>query len=156
MKLVRLDSLFDVKYGHSLELNRLTKTSKDKGVPFVSRKGSNNGIDCYVEKLPDIEPNQAGDLTCALGGTVMATFLQERPYYTAFHVACLTPKEHLDRAQLLYYSTCIMANKYRYNYGRQANKTLRGLMLPDINNIPDWINPTVENIKKNIIKNIGL
>ncbi len=139
MKLIRLDNLFEVKHGHSLELNRLTKTSKDTGIPFISRKGSDNGIDCYVNIISDIEPNPAGDLTCALGGTVMATFLQERPYYTAFHVACLTAKVKLSKQQLLYYAACLSANRYKYNYGRQANKTLKELLIPSTDSLPDWV-----------------
>lgn len=142
MKLVRLDTLFQVKYGHSLELNKLTKSTINAGIPFVSRKGLDNGIDCYVEQIPDIEPYPAGDLTCALGGTVMATFLQERPYYTAFHVACLRPNVSLTKPQLLYYAACIRVNKFRYNYGRQANKTLKELLIPSLDSLPDWVNQT--------------
>lgn len=79
MKLVRLDSLFDVKYGHSLELNRLVQTDKTDGIAFVSRKSGDNGIDCYVEKIQGVEPNPAGDLTCALGGSVLSTFYKKGP-----------------------------------------------------------------------------
>lgn len=142
MKLVRLDSLFDVKYGHSLELNRLVQTDKTDGIAFVSRKSGDNGIDCYVEKIQGVEPNPAGDLTCALGGSVLSTFLQERPYYTAFHIACLKPNIYLSKSQLLYYAACITANRYKYSYGRQANKTLKELLIPSIDSLPDWVNQT--------------
>lgn len=39
----------------------------------------------------------------------------------------------------LYYCSCISANKYRYNYGRQANRTLRDLLIPNFTEIPSWI-----------------
>jgi hypothetical protein len=136
----RLDSIFDVKYGHSLELNRLEIVGADVGIPFVSRKMKDNGVAAYVKPVAGIEPYKAGELTCALSGNgVLSTFIQERPYYTAFHVACLRPKEHLSVSQMLFYSLCIRANRYRYSYGRQANRTLKELLLPSSTDIPSWI-----------------
>lgn len=136
----KLDDLFEVRYGNSLELNRLRKTGLD-GIPFVSRKMGDNGIAAYVEPIKGIEPNPAGELTCALSGNgVLSTFIQERPYYTAFHVACLKPRQEMSKTQLLYYCMCIKANRYRYNYGRQANRTIRNLLLPSISEIPNWVN----------------
>ena len=38
---------------------------------------------------------------------------------------------------MLFYAKCINFNKYRYSYGRQANKTLKDIELP--NKIPDWV-----------------
>lgn len=42
--------------------------------------------------------------------------------------------------QLLYYCTCIRANRYRYSYGRQANRTLKDLRLPALASLPEWVN----------------
>lgn len=135
----KLSDLFDVRYGNSLELNRLRKTGLD-GIPFISRKMGDNGISAYVELINGITPNPAGELTCALSGNgVLSTFIQERPYYTAFHVACLSPRQEMSKTQLLYYCMCIKANRYRYSYGRQANRTIRNLLLPDISEIPTWV-----------------
>jgi hypothetical protein len=38
----------------------------------------------------------------------------------------------------LFFCMCIRANKFRFNYGRQANKTLPGLLIPDITEVPSW------------------
>ncbi len=139
----KLSELFDVRYGNSLQLNRLTPTTPDRGVAFVSRKMGDNGIAAYVERLPDIEPNPSGELTCALTGNgVLTTCIQERPYYTAFHIACLRPKVQMSTAQLLYYCACIQANRYRYSWGRQANKDLKTICLPNLSEIPAWVNTT--------------
>jgi len=136
----RVDELFDVQYGHSLELNRLELTAPADGIRFISRKMRDNGIAAYVRRLSDVEPNPGGQLTCALSGNgVLSTFIQEQPYYTAFHVACLTPKFDLTTAQLLYYCQCIRANRYRYSYGRQANRTLAQLELPGPTEIPRYV-----------------
>lgn len=138
MKLVKISKLFDVEYGHSLELNRLTKD--DSGINFVSRTSKNNGVSAIVEKLKDVEPNEAGTITVSLGGSVLETFLQTKPYYTGYHIYCLTPNIELTIAEKLYYCSCISANKFRYNYGRQANRTLRDLLIPDYSEIPNWVN----------------
>jgi hypothetical protein len=36
----------------------------------------------------------------------------------------------------LFYCHCIKMNAYRYQYGRQANKTLKDIELPDL---PEWL-----------------
>lgn len=138
--MIKVSELFDVRYGHSLELNRLTITSKAKGIPFISRKMGDNGVAAYVERIPNLDPNPAGELTCALSGGVLSTFIQERPYYTAFHVACLRPLRNLTKPQLLYYCLCITENRYKYNYGRQANRTLPYILIPAFEEIPKWVN----------------
>lgn len=135
----KLSDLFEIRYGHSLELNRLKEAAKADGFPFVSRKMGDNGVAAYVQRVPGIEPYPAGDLTCALSGNgVLSTFIQDHQYYTGYHVACLKAKIPLSRQELLYYCACIRANRYRYSYGRQANRTLGAISLPDPSQIPAW------------------
>lgn len=141
MKLAELSSVFEVRYGHSLELNRLTQISlADGGVPFVSRKMGDNGVAAFVRPIPDVVPAAGGSLSCALSGNgVLSTFVQDRPFYTAFHVAILEPKIEMSKSQLLYYCLCIVANRYRYSFGRQANRTIKSLLIPDPSCMPGWI-----------------
>lgn len=139
-----VSDLFDVVYGHSLELNRLRPLSKaDGGVAFVSRKMGDNGTSAYVAPIDSITPAPAGELSCALSGNgVLSTFLQEEPYYTGFHVARLRPLVPFTRVQLLFYCYCIVSNRYRFSYGRQANRTLKHIMVPEIHELPDYVNQT--------------
>lgn len=141
----RIDALFDVKYGVNLELNALSQCKKGNpnAVNFVSRAAGNNGVSAIVERLANVEPIPAGTLTVAAGGSVLETFLQAEPYYSGRDLYYLTAKVPMTDPQKLYYCTCIRANKYRYNYGRQANKTLRGILVPDICEIPQWVNEAV-------------
>jgi|CXWL01.1.fsa_nt_gi hypothetical protein len=142
MKLMKVSEIFDVRYGHSLELNRLKQVGPE-GIPFVSRQMGNNGISAFVEPIPGVDPAPAGELSCALSGNgILSTFIQERPFYTAFHVACLRPKVKLSLHQKLYYCTCIKQNRYRYSFGRQANRTLRDILVPSSQEIPKWVNET--------------
>lgn len=135
-----VSDVFEVRYGHSLELNRLKQCPPSTGIAFVSRKSRDNGIAAYVEPRVDVEPAIGGQLTCALSGNgVLSTFIQDGPFYTAFHVACLAPKRPLNKAELLYYCLCIKHNRYRYSYGRQANRTLKDILIPSRDEIPESI-----------------
>jgi hypothetical protein len=141
--MVELQEIFEIKYGHSLSLNKLEEVSPNEGIAFVSRKSGDNGISAFVKKLDDTEPAPAGELTCALSGNgVLSTFVQEREYYTAFHVARLIPKHKFTTNELLYYSLCIAENRYKYSWGRQANRTIKSLKVPSIKSIPKWVNST--------------
>lgn len=133
-----------------MELNRL-KTETD-GINFVSRTAKNNGVSAQVELIPGIDPLPSGTMTVALGDSVLETFVQPMPFYTGFHIFCLYPLHELTTAQKLYYCACLRANKYRYNYGRQANRTLKDILIPDIKDIPEWVNATNLEIYEGIEK----
>jgi hypothetical protein len=130
--LVKISDIFDLKYGNSLELINLEqcKSTDLSSVPFVSRTEKNNGVSTFVYEVLDIEPNQGHSLSVALGGSVLSTFYQPVPFYTGFHVLVLTPKKDMTVIQMLFYAKCISSNKYKYNYGRQANKTLKDIFVP--------------------------
>ena len=134
----RLDEIFEIKNSSSLELINCEQV-KD-GICFVSRTSVNNGIVARIKKLDKLEPMFANAITVALSGSVLSAFYQEEPFYTAFHIACLYSKYPLNKEQMLYYAYVIEQNKYRYNYGRQANKTLKNILVPDISELPDYVN----------------
>lgn len=135
--MARVRDLFDVSYGHSLELNRLARSSSADAINFVSRTAKNNGASARVERIPGVEPAQGGLVTVALGGTVLETFLQPTPFYCGRDVAILTPVAPMTLAEKLWWVSAIRANRYRYSYGRQANRTLADLQLPDQS--PDYV-----------------
>jgi len=132
MKLTTIHNLFDIKYGNSLKLINLEQCRKNdpNSINFVSRTEKNNGISAFVLEAVDIESNPANTITVAVGGSVLATFLQPEQYYTGFHVLVLSPKKEMQTNELLFYAMCIRKNKYKYNYGRQANKTLKDIQVP--------------------------
>lgn len=133
----KLSNIFTIAYGNGFELNRLTESKE--GINFVSRTAKNNGVSARVKELIDVEPFKAGLITVSLGGSVLESFLQTADFYTGYHIFCLTPKTKLSEKQKLFYCLCIRANKYRYSYGRQANKTLGEILVPSINEIPSWV-----------------
>ena len=137
------EGLCDVVYGVNLELVNCVETYKNdpEAIAFVSRTESNNGVSAYVKPVPGVAPQPKDTITVAGGGSVLATFLQTQPFYSGRDLYLLYPKEDISRKAKLFLVTVIKANKYRYNYGRQANVTLPRLRLrlpatPD--DKPDW------------------
>lgn len=133
MKLLKISDLFEVRYGVNLELVNLEECGKlDKNsINFVSRTDKNNGISAYVQKIHTIEPNPANTISVAGGGSVLSTFFQQEEYYSGRDMYILLPRRKFSEIEMIFYSYCIRKNKYRYNYGRQANKTLRDILIPD-------------------------
>lgn len=148
--LVPVKEVFRIEYGTNLELNALEESPD--GVAFVSRTTQNNGVSARVIKIEDVEPAPANVLSVALGASPMTTFLQEEPFYTGRDVAVLKPLEPMCRDELLYYSVCLHAHKYKFCYGRQANKSLGGLLIPDRQSIPSWVRGGFERFQANLTK----
>lgn len=131
-RLVKVSELFHIKYGNSLELINLVqcKSTDKNAVPFVSRTENNNGVSAFVEEEIQLDKNPAHTLTVAVGGSVLSTFYQPLSYYTGFHILILEPKKGMSIIEMLFYAKCISSNKYKYNYGRQANRTLKDILIP--------------------------
>lgn len=128
----KVSDLFDVKYGINLELiNCESQRDWEDGmtVNFVARTENDNGVVARVEIIPGKEPQPAGLLTCAGGGSVLSTFVQRRDFYSGRDLYLLIPKYDMSLYSKLFCCTVIEANKYRFSYGRQANKTLPNLEL---------------------------
>ncbi|MBS3949555.1 MAG: restriction endonuclease subunit S [Peptococcaceae bacterium] len=133
---MKVKNLFTLLQGNGLELMNM-ELSETSNINFVSRTAQNNGVVAQVVADTDIEPFPAGYITVALGGSVLSAFVQRKPFYTAFHVMALKPNKEMKLQEKLYYCMCIQGNAYRYNYGRQANKTLKNIELPD--SVPEWV-----------------
>lgn len=136
---MRVDELFYLHQGNGFELYNMSQ-SPDSNISFVSRTAQTNGIVGKVDQVDGVTPFPAGYITVALGGSVLSSFVQKDPFYTAFHIMVLEPKRDMTFQEKLFYCMCIQNNAYRYSYGRQANKTLKDIEVPD--NAPEWVNCT--------------
>jgi len=152
MKLVKVSEIFEVVYGVNLELNKLTQTEPGHGVPFVSRTSKNNGVSAWVKPIAGKTKNPKDTISVAGGGSVMESFLQKEPYYSGRDLYYLKPLVNLTDSHLLYYCNCLRANKYRFNYGRQANRTLKELLIPSVSSIPNFVTRNDLNRYKGIEK----
>lgn len=140
MNKVLLNSIFDIEYGNSLDLTVLERCSDDfeDKVYYVSRTRENNGISATVKRLNHIEPFEPGLITVAgSGNSVLESFIQPAPFYTGYHVFILRPKRQITEKEKIFYCYCIRQNQYKYNFGRQANKTLGTLLVPG--EVPEWV-----------------
>jgi len=161
MKLTELNKVFSVSYGNKLDLNKMTILPQNSphSVAFVVRTRNSNGVVAYVEQMANVNPYDKGLITVALGGSVLSSFLQPTPFYTAQNVAVLTPMESMNDREKMYYCNAITSNAYRYSTcGREANKTLKMLLIPARAEIPEWTNeisiPSYNNISDSINKNV--
>jgi len=131
-KLIPLKELFEPIYGVNLELIHLEECNKndDESIRFVSRTENNNGVSAYVKKITDIAPNPAHTISVAVSGSVLSSFYQDDEYYSGRDLYYLVPKIKMSKEEMIFYAFCIKANKYKYNYGRAANRTLRDITIP--------------------------
>ena len=137
--MILLSQYFNVLYGVNLEL--VHQTPNSQGINFVARTGKNNGVVARVKAISNIDPNPANTISVAGGSSsVMESFLQKEPYYSGRDLFYLKPKIELSDKQLLFYCLCLRANKHKFGYGRQANKTLQTLSIPSLEEIPSWVN----------------
>lgn len=155
MQLCKVKDLFDVSYGVDLELNAMEIDSN--GINFVARTSKNNGVSARVKPLPYVKPNAAGTLSVAAGGSVMETFLQPEPYYSGRDLFVLTPRVEMSDAVKLYYCMCLRRNKFKYSYGRQANETLPDLLIPTLDEIPNYVkNISLAEAEKQLIESVQI
>jgi hypothetical protein len=133
---MKVSELFTLYQGNSFEFINM-EIDKQSEINFVARTGENNGVAAKINAVDTIASFPAGFITVALGGSVLSSFVQRKPFYTGFHVMVLEPKKEMRLEEKLFYCHCIKMNAYRYRYGRQANKTLKDIELPEL---PDWLN----------------
>src|SRR3989344_9458430 len=131
MKLVPLNSIFDIEYGNQFDLYKMD--FEDPEISFVSRSSQNLGVVTRVSKSIDVEPYPAGLITVTLGGTyLLSSFVQQEPFYTAQNIKVLTPKREMDFKEKVFYCIAIQSNRFRYtSHGREANVTLDHLLVPE-------------------------
>lgn len=134
-----ISELFEVKYGINLELSNCNEEIKE--INFVARTAENNGVSSRVERIPRKEPQKAGLITVAGGGSVLSTFYQDEAFYSGRDLYTLRSKNAIDKYAKLFIVTLIKLEKFKYSYGRQANKSLPyiEIKLPvDSNDNPDF------------------
>ncbi len=127
----KVSDIFEVKYGVNLELNACVECNADDldAVNFVARTAENNGVSAHVVRIDDVIPQKKGLISVAGGGSVLSTFLQTEPFYSGRDLYTLDSKDNISNAAKMFIITVIEQNKYKYSYGRQANKTLPDLIL---------------------------
>lgn len=135
---MKLNEIFEIEYPKTLIFSEMTLSKT--GINFVSSQDKNNGVVAKVEECDGVKKYPAGVITVPLKGSVLMAHVQNEECYVAHQIAVLTPKIAMNLKQKLFYCLCIQKNAYRFNYGRQADRTLRELVLPD--SFPTWVEKT--------------
>ena len=130
---IKLLELFEIH--HPKTMIFVEELENPNGTYFISSKGTNNGIVGRIERNENRQIYKGGAITVPLKGSVLEAFYQEEEFQVAHQVAVLYPKRKMLAVELIYYTLIIRQNKYKYNYGRQADKTLKDILVPE--KIPD-------------------
>lgn len=125
---MKIDELFDIEYPKTLAYSWLTPD--ENGINFVSAQEKDNGIVGRVQEKSGIKVYPAGCITVPLKGSVLMAHLQTERCYVAHQIGVLIPKKEMSLTEKLFYVTCIRSHSYKYNYGRQADRTLGELEVP--------------------------
>jgi hypothetical protein len=126
---VKLSKLFTIEYPRQMIFSE--QEINNSGVNFISSKGTNNGVVTKIEISPERRVYPGGAITVPLKGTVLQAFYQRDPFQIAHQIAVLYPIEPMSEKEIFFYVLCIRKNKYRFNYGRQADKTLADILVPE-------------------------
>lgn len=163
---INITELFTIEYGNKFDKCNMVESSK-RDIAFITRTGMNNGVGAYVEPIDEIEPYPAGCLTVALGGSLGATFLQAKPFYTAQNIAVLIPRDDVgvewSTELKLFFATLIKKESgIRYiAFGRELNTHIKKdffISIPytcenkiDWNKIKEFLNtiPKIEILSNN-------
>ena len=121
--------MFEIMYPKTLIYSDMIPDKN--GINFVSSQEKNNGIVGRVQEVDGIKIYPKGCITVPLKGSVLMAHLQPQKCYVAHQIAVLLPKKSMSIQEKLYYVTLIRHNSYKYNYGRQADKTLGDIFIPD-------------------------
>ena len=133
----KLSEIFDIYYPNT---NIFYKNEPDiNGINFVSAKASDNGIVGKVKFTNEFKIYPPKSITVPLKGSVLEPSLQIEKFYCAHQIAVLVSKNKLNIRELLFYVYCIKENKFKFNYGRQADRTFKDLIVPEKKEIPTWV-----------------
>lgn len=130
--MVSINTIFNIEYGNQFDLSKMECSTSSDAIDFISRNSNNNGLVAKVAKFNDIEPYQPGVITVTMGGSyLLASFVQQHPFYTAQNIKVLTPLEPMSIEMKLMYCAAIQKNRLRYHsHAREANSTFNNLMVP--------------------------
>lgn len=130
----RLNRLCDIDMGNKMDFSAMN--TDEPSVNFVGRSAENNGVMGKVDAVEGVTPYPAGCITVALGGSLGASFVQDKPFYTSQNVAVLQfSTAAVDLLTRLFLATMIQfesRSKY-FPFGRELNKYIRtiyGFALP--------------------------
>lgn len=113
----RLDELFEIEIGRSIDLNKLEQSNI--GINYVGRTEENNGVTAIV-KRPDEKYVYSGNcITVPMVGNAMKGTYQENEFCCSQNISILRLKgDTLNVFVAIFLITLLKQEIYRYSYGR--------------------------------------
>ena len=136
------ERLFTIDSGNKFDRSKMTV--RNPTINFVGRTAQNNGINAVVDELNDIKPYEAGYITVALGGSIGASFVQPKPFYTSQNVIVLKPNVNMTDCVKRFICTAIQkeSDLHYQAFVKELNSHIKRdfvVLLPvDVNGDPDW------------------
>ncbi len=138
--MTELKNIFNFIQPQGLAFSHQKELAKEKGgIAFLSRGSKNNAVTSYVERIPNKEPITPNKITVALSGSVLECFYHNYEFYTPYHLLTLDSKEKMELREIFYYISFIKKYKNQYSFGRQANRTIQDILVPEKHEIPSWV-----------------
>jgi len=107
------DGLFDIDMGTKLDRVKMTQIKPE--INFVGRANTNNGITERVDRIVDVQPYAAGNMTLSLGGEYLGScFIQPEDFYTSQNVVVLIPKWNMSFSVRQFVATMIFRESRTY------------------------------------------
>lgn len=109
-----IDEIYKAKAYAKIDLT--TAPYKREGfIPFVSRTGTNNSVDCYVleSDVGNIETGNA----IAIGDTTATISYQSSPFATGDHIIIIRA-QWLNKYVAMFIISLLQCERFRYSYGR--------------------------------------
>ena len=142
---MKLSDIFKITYPKTLIYAEMIPV--EDGINFVSSQEKNNGVVGKVALEEGVQIFPAGCITVPLKGSVLMAHLQPQCCYVAHQIAVLEERYPMTFAEKLYYVTCIRGNAFKYNYGRQADRTIGEI------EVPEYTASNISNIQQLTTKN---
>lgn len=138
--MVMLSEIFNIRYGNQFDFSKMELSNAPDAVNFISRGSTDCGLVGRVCPHDYEEPFPAGLITVTMGGSyLLASFVQQQPFYTGQNVKVLSPKEPMSLSEKLYYCAAIQHNRFRYHsHSREANSTFDAIVVPGREEMPAW------------------
>ena len=97
------------------KLDRVKMTQIKPEINFVGRANTNNGITGRVDRIVDVQPYAAGNMTLSLGGEYLGScFIQPEDFYTSQNVVVLIPKWNMSFSVRQFVATMIFRESRTY------------------------------------------
>ena len=158
------DIIIEEQASENPSISKLLKNASKKGVgvgrpEFIIRSSKKPNflivIECKADEGKHESVSRDKYAEYAVDGVLLYTSFLAKEYDVLAIAVSGETKSKLKVSHFIHpkeapscgeYFKNIRANKYRYSYGRQANRTLRAIMVPSRDSIPSWVYSSLERV----------